>query len=58
MTVLDRTTSATPAARTATAAGLSLTRRYLMRAGYLLMAVGLAIVKWPLLPGAPHPASP
>lgn len=30
----------------------SLTRRNLMRAGYLLMAVGLALVKWPLLPGA------
>jgi hypothetical protein len=23
-----------------------------MRAGYLLMAVGLAVVKWPLLAGA------
>ena len=34
------TTSAAPA----TAANLSLTRLHLMRAGYLLMAVGLAIV--------------
>jgi hypothetical protein len=42
------TTSAAPA----TAANLSLTRLHLMRAGYLLMAVGLAIVKWPLLPEA------
>jgi hypothetical protein len=31
---------------------LSLTRLYLLRAGYLLMGVGLALVKWPLLPGA------
>ena len=31
---------------------LSLTRLHLMRAGYLLMGVGLALVKWPLLPGA------
>ena len=37
---------------TTTAADLSLTRLYLMRAGYLLMVVGLAVVKWPLLPGA------
>ena len=42
------TTSAAPA----TATNLSLTRLHLMRAGYLLMAVGLAIVKWPLLPEA------
>lgn len=28
---------------------LSLTRLHLMRAGYLLMAVGLVLVKWPLL---------
>jgi hypothetical protein len=28
---------------------LSLTRLHLMRAGYLLMGVGLALVKWPLL---------
>src|SRR5690349_1942004 len=31
---------------------LPLTRLYAMRAGYLLMAVGLALVKWPLLPAA------
>jgi len=31
---------------------LSLTQLYLMRAGYLLMGVGLALVKWPLLPDA------
>jgi len=33
-------------------AGLSATRLNLMRGGYLLMGVGLAIVKWPLLPSA------
>jgi hypothetical protein len=32
-----------------TAPDLSLTRLHLMRAGYLLMGVGLARVKWPLL---------
>jgi hypothetical protein len=42
---------AMPAAAT-TAAELSLTRLHLMRAGYLLMGVGLALVKWPLLPQA------
>ena len=31
---------------------LSLFRLHLMRGGYLLMGVGLAVVKWPLLPGA------
>ena len=35
-----------------TATGLSLTRLHLMRAGYLLMGVGLVLVKWPLLPEA------
>lgn len=52
--------TATTPARTATAAGptdptgreLSLTRLYAMRAGYAFMAVGLALVKWPLLPDA------
>jgi hypothetical protein len=34
------------------AADLSLTRLHMMRAGYLLMGLGLAVVKWPLLPGA------
>lgn len=41
-------TTSTPARE----AGLSLTRLHLMRAGYLLMGVGLVLVKWPLLPGA------
>ena len=31
---------------------LSLTRLHLMRVGYLLMGVGLVLVKWPLLPEA------
>lgn len=34
---------------TTTPAGLSLPRLYAMRAGYLFMGVGLALVKWPLL---------
>ena len=41
--------SITAPAAPATAADLSLTRLHLMRAGYLLMGVGLALVKWPLL---------
>jgi hypothetical protein len=41
----------TPAAPK-TQTDLSLTRLHLMRAGYLLMGVGLALVKWPLLPEA------
>jgi hypothetical protein len=36
----------------ATATELSRTRLHLLRAGYLLMGVGLALVKWPLLPDA------
>jgi hypothetical protein len=45
--------SVTTAAAPATAAGeLSLTRLHLMRGGYLLMGVGLVLVKWPLLPEA------
>jgi hypothetical protein len=35
-----------------TGTGLSLTRLHLMRAGYLLMGLGLALVKWPLLADA------
>jgi hypothetical protein len=35
-----------------TATELSLIRLHLMRGGYLLMGVGLALVKWPLLPDA------
>ncbi|TPG18418.1 hypothetical protein [Pedococcus bigeumensis] len=42
----------TTARSTTPAADLSLTRLHLMRAGFLLMGVGLAIVKWPLLSSA------
>ena len=35
-----------------TATDLSVARLHLMRSGYLLMAVGLVLVKWPLLPDA------
>jgi hypothetical protein len=41
--------STTTAARPAVHSDLSVTRLHLMRAGYLLMGVGLALVKWPLL---------
>ena len=44
--------SLTAQATRTTVPTLSLTRLHLMRAGYLLMGVGLATVKWPLLPGA------
>ena len=46
------TISITPSTARTTPADLSLTRLHLMRAGYLLMGVGLALVKWPLLPDA------
>jgi hypothetical protein len=39
-------------ATTTVTAELSLTRLNLMRAGYLFMGLGLALVKWPLLPDA------
>jgi hypothetical protein len=47
-------TTTTTSTRTTVSAGqqLSLTRLYAMRAGYALMFVGLALVKWPLLPDA------
>lgn len=44
--------SISAAATPTTATHLSSTRLHLMRAGYLLMAVGLALGKWPLLPEA------
>ena len=44
------TTTEIPA--TTTTAELSLLRLHLMRVGYLLMGLGLALVKWPLLPEA------
>ena len=45
---ITRTAAAAPRSSTE----LSLARLHAMRAGYLLMAVGLAVVKWPLLPDA------
>jgi hypothetical protein len=45
---MSTVTTAVPA----TVQDLSLARLHLMRAGYLLMGLGLAVVKWPLLPGA------
>src|SRR5687768_82769 len=44
--------STTTAARPVVHSDLSLTRLHLLRAGYLLMGIGLALVKWPLLPDA------
>ena len=46
------TTTSSPLAAPTTGADLSLTQLHLMRAGYLLMVVGLALKKWPLLPDA------
>ena len=37
------------------AAGVSLPRLYALRLGYLVIAVGLALVKWPLLLNHPQP---
>jgi hypothetical protein len=42
----------TAATAPTTVSELGLARLHLLRAGYLFMAVGLALVKWPLLPGA------
>lgn len=44
------------AAGVATTSGLPLYRLHLMRAGYLLMGVGLAVVRWPRLLEADSPA--
>jgi hypothetical protein len=48
---MSLTALAAPDTSTATT-DLSLARLHLMRAGYLLVGVGLAVVKWPLLPDA------
>lgn len=52
LTTSTSPTSPTKATRRNASTDLSLTRLYAMRAGYLLMGVGLAIVKWPLLSAA------
>jgi hypothetical protein len=44
--------STTTAARPVVHSDLSLTRLHMLRAGYLLMGIGLALVRWPLLPDA------
>jgi hypothetical protein len=49
---MSTTVPATPAAPTTTETVPSLPRLHALRAGYLLMGVGLVVVKWPLLPGA------
>ena len=41
--------------RRAVAAELSLYRLHLMRVGYAVMGIGLAVVKWPLLVTHPEP---
>src|SRR5436305_10114282 len=38
-----------------TTAGVSLPRLYALRLGYLIIAVGLALTKWPLLITHPEP---
>jgi hypothetical protein len=38
-----------------TSDGVSLPRLYALRSGYLVIAVGLALVKWPLLVNHPQP---
>lgn len=46
------TLTSSPTAAATAPPRLGLARLYLMRAGYLLMGVGIALVKWPLLPDA------
>ena len=46
------TTTTIAAAVSKSRPDLSMARLHLMRAGYLFMAVGLVLVKWPLLPDA------
>ncbi len=51
-TTTTSTSTSTAQAAPTTAPKLSLTQLHLMRAGYLLMVVGLALKRWPLLPDA------
>ncbi|WP_104167929.1 hypothetical protein [Arthrobacter sp. SX1312] len=52
---LPATSKSNPKTDSTTPEQLSLLRLYLLRAGYLLMALGLALTRWPLLIG--HDAS-
>ncbi|RYU10633.1 hypothetical protein [Nocardioides iriomotensis] len=45
------TTSLADTGRRPATPGLSRTRLHVLRAGYLFVGVGLAVVRWPLLPG-------
>ncbi len=49
------TTSTANDPSTPGAAGVSLRRLYFLRAGYLVIAVGLALTRWPLLINHPEP---
>jgi len=49
---MTTTTVATTVAAVTSRPDLPLARLNVMRVGYLLMGVGLAVVKWPLLPDA------
>ena len=49
---MSTTATTATAPRLHASAGLSVTRLNVMRAGYLFMSIGLALVKWPLLPDA------
>ncbi len=57
MTSLSTDTRQDRTGRTGTpaTAEVSLPRLYLMRLGYLVMAVGLAVTKWPLLVDGSRP---
>ena len=43
---------------TAAAAGVSLSRLYVLRVGYLILAVGTAVTKWPLIIQPDWPVTP
>ena len=51
----DTTPTANDSRSTPTGAEVSLRRLYALRLGYLVIAVGLAVVKWPLLINHPQP---
>ena len=51
----DTTEARNEPKRSRTADGVSLPRLYALRLGYLIIAVGLALVKWPLLINHPQP---